>query len=545
MKEILRIKYVIVLIIAVCLIFLNIDLNNLQKSKDVTSLVIYGDNISTDYVPFVENDSVYISVDTISKVIDQNIYYDKITSKVIITTYSDVLKLKIDDKKLFKNTKYADIKNAAKLVDDMAYIPIDEVKDIYNIDISYNQKTNTISIDKKNVDSGTTKYNKLNIYSNIDTRSNVIEKVNKNTALTVYTEGLEHNRWYKVKTENGAVGYISKKCIEVTKNNEKDSTTKNSDGKAQKIDMFWQYGSSLSTLGLEKIQGVNVVSPTWFELSSSKGDISSKFDQNYYNQAKTLGYKIWPIITNGIDSANYSASTVSSLLNSEYNRQQLINNIINLLNKYNLDGINIDFEQMKTEDKDMFTQFIRELAPIMRKNSKTLSVDMYFVAYIDRARVGEASDYIALMGYDQRGNWSSKAGSISEISWVDSNISSLINDSKVDPSKIILGIPFYTRLWIEDSTDQSLTTNIYSMKTCQTFIAEHNLTPILDQDAGQNYVQYTSGNVTYKLWIEDNDSIKKRIEIVNKYNLAGVSGWKKGLELSSTWQVINDNLNKQ
>lgn len=546
MEKILRLKNVFFLIIIIGLIFLAVNAVNLNKSKNVASLVIYGSNIKTDYTPFVENGSQYISVDTISKTIDSNIFYDKVTSQVIVTTYSDFLKFKVDNKKVFNNMKYIDAKNAAKIVDDEPYLPIDQLSDIYNIKVSYNDKLKIITIDKQSVDTGKVKSNDVEIYSDLKTNSNVLARLGKDTNLTVYTEQLKHNRWYKVKTEDGIVGYISKNMVQLNETGDKDKNTlennNNNTKQTQKICMFWQYGSDLDVLGHDKINAVNVVSPTWFEVQNTSGDITSKFSQDYYNQAKALGYKLWPIITNGIDSANYSASDTSALLSSEYNREQLIKNIIDVVKKYNLDGINIDFENMKVEDKDMFTQFIRELAPIMRQNNKTLSVDMYFVNYIDRTRIGEASDYIILMGYDQRGNWSASAGSISEISWVDSNIASLQQDSKIDPSKIILGVPFYTRLWTEDKTNQNLESTIYSMEDCKEYINEHNLKPIVDQDAGQNYVEYSSGNVTYKLWIEDEYSIKKRVEIVSKYNLAGISGWKKGLELSNTWQVIQDNL---
>ena len=544
MDKIKRIKNALILLVLICIIFFEVNTINLNKTKNASNLVIYGDNIKTSYAPFVQNGSQYLSIDTISKTIDSDIYYDKVTSEVIITTYSDVLKFKMNNKKIYKNMKYIDIKNPAKLVDDEAYLPIDELSDVYNKNISYNDKQNIITIDKQNEDTGKVKKNDVEVYSDLKTNSTVLAKLKSGDDLTVYTDELKHNRWYKVKTQDGIVGYISKKMVDLNSNeNRQNSNTDNSNSNnLQKICMFWQYGNDINVLGQDKISVVNVVSPTWFEIQNSQGDITSKFNQDYYNKAKSLGYKIWPTITNGIDSANYSANDTSTLLDSEYNRQQLINNVISLLNKYNLDGINIDFENMKVEDKDMFTQLIRELAPMMRKNNKILSVDMYFVNYIDRKRVGNASDYIILMGYDQRGNWSSTPGSIAEISWVEKNLASLLQDSNISSQKIILGIPFYTRLWEENDIKQTLDSTVYSMKNCVSYLSDHNLTPVLDKDAGQNYVQYTSGEITYKLWIEDNDSVKKRVQLVDKYNLAGVSGWKKGSELSSTWQVIQDTL---
>ena len=226
------------------------------------------------------------------------------------------------------------------------------------------------------------------------------------------------------------------------------------------------------------------------------------------------------------------------MLNSEYNREQFIKNIVEIAKQDKIDGINFDFEAMKTEDRDMYTQFIRELAPILRENNIKLSVDMYFVAYIDRKEVGLASDYVVLMGYDQRGAWSKEAGSIAEVSWIESNIKSLLNDSEIPASKIILAVPFYTRLWTIKDGEDTPTTKVYTMENCEEFVKKNNLTKQLDENAGQNYVEYKEGSLTYKLWLEDATSIKNRVDIVNKYNLAGITGWRKGFETDDVWDIF-------
>lgn len=528
--------------------------NNSNKSVDKkeADLVIYGDNIETNYKPFKQDDGIYISVDTISKVIDKNIFYDKVATKIIVTTKNDVVKFKIDENLMSRNLEYININTSAKLYNGQPYVDIELLKDIYNINIEYNEETNTISIDKKSSTDIKVKYDRVNVYKSLSTDSEVLQTISTNNTVTLYNESLNHNRWYKVKTDSGIVGYIAKsniddsdvKAQEKRQEEEKNEEVKEGNEKSDKLTMFWQYGSDLATLGSEKISGVGVVSPTWYELKNVNGDITSKYSQDYYNKAKEYGYEIWPIITNGIDSSSYSPDDTSSMLNSERNRENFIKNLVNIAKDDKIDGINIDFEAMKDEDRNLFTQFIRELAPLLRQNNIKLSVDMYFVKYIDRTRVGEAVDYVVLMGYDQRGAWSSEAGSIAEVSWVEKNINSLINDSKIDSSKIILGIPFYTRLWMVKAGDSNISTKIYTMKDCQNFIKNNDITTVWDEDAGQNYAEYTSGNITYKLWLEDADSVKRRTEIVNKYNLAGITGWRKGFETSDIFEVIENNLEK-
>lgn len=528
--------------------------NNSNKNVDKkeADLVIYGDNIETNYKPFKQDDGIYISVDTISKVIDKNIFYDKVATKIIVTTKNDVVKFKIDENLMSRNLEYINTNTSAKLYNGQPYVDIELLKDIYNINIEYNEETNTISIDKKSSTDIKVKYDRVNVYKSLSTDSEVLQTISTNNTVTLYNESLNHNRWYKVKTDSGIVGYIAKsniddsdvKAQEKRQEEEKNEEVKEGNEKSDKLTMFWQYGSDLATLGSEKISGVGVVSPTWYELKNVNGDITSKYSQDYYNKAKEYGYEIWPIITNGIDSSSYSPDDTSSMLNSERNRENFIKNLVNIAKDDKIDGINIDFEAMKDEDRNLFTQFIRELAPLLRQNNIKLSVDMYFVKYIDRTRVGEAADYVVLMGYDQRGAWSSEAGSIAEVSWVEKNINSLINDSKIDSNKIILGIPFYTRLWMIKAGDSNIGTKIYTMKDCQNFIKNNGITTVWDEDAGQNYAEYTSGNITYKLWLEDSDSVKRRTEIVNKYNLAGITGWRKGFETSDIFEVIENNLEK-
>lgn len=541
MKEFKRCIMPLIFTIVVLVIFFNINYIKANIDVNEAGLVIYGDNIKTNYDPFVKDGGLYVSVDTISKTIDENIYYDNIATKVIITTKDKVVKFKIDENKVSRNFEYSDIDTPAKLVNGQPYIDINLVKDEYNIKTEYNEKTNTIVIDKLSTSDIPVNYNLVNVYSNISTKSDVLDILNKNDKVTVYTDSLEHKSWYKIKTDKGIVGYISKNSVTIQAEEKENVETESKENK-DKIVMFWQYGSNLDVLGKNKIEGVNVVSPTWYELKNSSGDISSKYSSSYYSKAKEYGYKIWPIITNGIDSASYSANDTSALLKSEYNRENFIKNIREIAKKDKIDGINIDFESMKDDDRELYTQFIRELTPILRNEGITVSVDFYFVKYIDRQRIGDVADYVILMGYDQKGAWSSEAGSISSVKIVEEQLNSLINDSKIESNKIILGVPFYTRLWNIKNVSEKPTTKIYSMQDCQDFITDNNITPVWDEDAGQNYAEVKKGELTYKLWIEDKDSMKKRVELINKYNLAGISAWRKGLETEDVWQTITSNI---
>ena len=225
-----NIKRLIAPIIFLILIFgIFFVFNYATKNNDVkeANLVIFGDNVETEYKPFKQDNGIYISVDTISKFIDEKIYYDKVATKVIITTLDNVVKFKINENMMSKNMEYSSIDTAAKLIDGQPFVDIELLKDIYNIKIEYNEKTNTISIDKKDYADIKLKYNRVNVYSDISTSSEVLQTIGKNNTVTLYKESLNHNRWYKVKTDSGIVGYIPKlnideEDVKVKKKNKKN-----------------------------------------------------------------------------------------------------------------------------------------------------------------------------------------------------------------------------------------------------------------------------------------------------------------------------------
>ncbi len=542
MKEIiLNILKVLVLLLVVAGLFFIINNNTeSQKGKSNSSLIIFGDTIDKSYKPVIENDKIYISFDTIEQFIDEDIFYDKDVQKVIITNEDAVYKFRLNDSFATKNFKSYNANGVCKLIDNEVYVDLDLVKDIYNFKSEYDEQTDTISIDKKDDSDIHLNYNNVNLYSDISTNSNVLETLSKTNTVTVYVDSLKHNRWYKVKSDSGKIGYIEKGAVtpaNKTDNNEEDNQEENK----EKLIMFWQYGSNLDTLG-DKIEGVNVVMPTWFSVSNDDGTISMKYSKEYHDKAKSYGYEVWPIITNSFDSSDIDSKELTSeIMNDEYKREALIENIVNIVKQYNLDGINVDFESMKEEDKYMYTQFLRELYPMLRSVNAKLSVDVYFTNYIDRKGVGKACDYLMLMGYDQRGSWSNDAGSIAEVTWVEKNINSLINDSEVEPSRIVVGIPFYTRIWrIKDNG--TMNTSIYSMQDSKDFLTRNNLDTKWDEVAGQNYAEIKVDDTIYKLWIEDSMSVAKRAELVTKYNLAGITAWQKGFETSDVWTTLYEKL---
>ena len=309
--------------------------------------------------------------------------------------------------------------------------------------------------------------------------------------------------------------------------------------------MFWDYYSKYvqapDRTG-QVIEGVNVVSPTFFYIDSN-GNLKNKIGESgkkYIEWAHSNGYKVWPAIQN--DEAGIKVT--STILNSYTKRQELIENIVDVCVEYQLDGINIDFENMYQADKDKFSRFIIELAPRLKEMGMKLSVvvtapdgaDNWSLCY-DRHTISKSADYIVFLGLDQHTISSTTAGTVSGANWIELNIKKLLGQEEIDKDKIIVEMPLYTRLWKEENG--KLSSEIVNLKDVQ---IPEGVEKQWNDKLKQYYIEYSQDGITYKMWIEDEESIKAKIDLVNTYTLAGAGFWDINRGNSDIWNVIKEKL---
>ncbi len=312
----------------------------------------------------------------------------------------------------------------------------------------------------------------------------------------------------------------------------------------KKINLTWHYigGSTPDMSKVKKISGLNVISPTWFTLVNEKGDLEDRGSISYVNWAHKNGYEVWALADN-----QFNSDLTNKLLSNAGARAKFIKNLIGCAKKYGLDGINIDFENMYTKDKNAFTQFIKELSKQTKANNLILSADVSIIAVnsnwsesFDRAALSKTVDYMALMTYDQHWGGSPVSGSVAQLSWVEQSLNRVL--AEVPKEKLLLGVPFYTRLWKEEyikgASKPVVTSKAISMSEAESTIIENKAEKTWDAVSGQYYATYKKGNATYKIWLEDEKSISLKAELVNKYGLAGIASWKYGLEKAVVWDAI-------
>ena len=517
-----------------------------EKISDTTNLIINNRDVTSGlkHNIKIEDGIIYMSMNDIDNYFDKYIYLEKETNE-IVTTYQDkIASIGFESNKITINGSVKKINARAITENEIYYLPISEMLDVYNIELKNIENTNTItldSLDRKQV--------KATLKSNVSVKSQgkflsrIVDKAEKGSTVIVISE--TESGWSKIRTENGKIGYVKTSKLEnVAIVREEKVEQKQISGK---VNMFWDYFSQwvqAPNRSGQKIEGVNVVSPSFFYLDENSGNLNENVGnagKAYIDWAHSNGYKVWPMISN----AEAGIKITSNILNSYTKRQNLIQSIVEKCALYDIDGINVDFENMYEEDKEEFSRFIIELMPRMQEMGIVVSVDVtapdgapnWSMCY-DRNVIGDVADYLVFMAYDQYGSSDTKAGTTAGFNWIETSLKKIIEYDEVDTEKIILGIPFYTREWTvaQDGTAKSKVVSMINIKIPTNVEKQWNDT------LKQYYMEYKSGKNTIKMWIEDGTSIKEKVSLVTKYNLGGTSCWRKDMETSNVWSIIKEEL---
>lgn len=551
-KLILNIFIVLVFLVLVGGVFY-LSPNYIREDYDGKTKVLINNNNVTlkmkNDVYIDENNNVFLSLADIRNYFDKYIEYNKENGDIVTTSEINIAKMSTKNNEITINGEEEKLNSSAIEKNDTIYLPFSEISEkVYDVDLEYIQDTNTIiidSLDRKQEVANTTKETKLKYKP--QTLSGTLEKIEANEQV-VYIE--ETNNWAEVRSKDGTIGYIKKEDlgnVEVAR--EAKEYIDKVEGKVNLVwDYYSEYAKAPDRMG-ETMDGVNVVSPSFFSLErESNGEIydNAKDDgAEYIEWAHNNNYQVWAMFSN-----NSLKDTTSQILNDYEKREAMIENLMDLVEEYNLDGVNVDFENMNESDKNVYSRFLIELAPRLKKIGKTLSVDVTapdgsetWSLCFDRNTIANVADYIVFMAYAQYGTSSNKAGTTAGYNWVEANIKKFLGQEDVDPEKIILGIPLYMRLWEEDD-DGTAKPEVVNMKDMFDVLPENQVAK-WDEELKQYYVEYEEDGKTYKMWVENEKSVGEKINLANQYNLAGIAFWEKDRETNDEfWTFVKEQLNK-
>lgn len=522
------------------------DLNTyygLEKEDDVA--LVLQNTVSETKGKWMDG-RVYLDYDTVSNVLGGRFYWEADSSQMLYTTPNEILVIAPESTAYTVNGENKD--EGYKIIrqtGDKIYLALDFIQKYMKITSTVTESPNKAVI---RYEWGSEKVVKAKEDTVLRYRggikSDILTDVAKGTELTLIEE---LDNWSQVATAEGFNGYVAKEDLEAPTEKEvayegsyqEDFTSLTRD---HKINLAWhQVTSEDANAGLaqalENITGINVISPTWFSVTGAEGTISSLASADYVNLAHEKGLEVWGLI----DNFNKDVSTLDTLSNRT-SREHLIQKLIEEAKRVGLDGINVDFETLTQEEAPHFIQFIRELSISCRKNNLVLSIDNpvpQFTSFYNRKEQGIVADYVIIMGYDEHTDGTESAGSVASLPFVEEGIQQTLKE--VPKNKVINGVPFYTRLWFTDKAG-TVTSEIMGMDQASKIVTEMGMEMYWNTEVSQNYAELSTDNGLYQMWLEDEQSLDAKMQLIQKYELGGVAEWKLGFERADVWNTISQYL---
>jgi len=512
---------------------------NLDKSTDKTMVIIDGKQYSDTGV--VTDGIHYLPQEFVADNINAGFYYDKESQAVLYSdssymyTYMSGKNVYTDDTGKTYNTDYPVVID----INGECFIAWEYIAEHTDCEYAYGSEPEriNISIERENKQCVTVKKKSAVRYRG-GIKSPVLEYVQKGDRL-VYEDDLDD--WIKVTTATGYTGYIKKTEASDTFEyirEEKNYETHNYNMKDDKVTLAWfQVSGVAGNSGIDNniatASGVNVLAPTWYSVTDSSGSMSCYASAGLVNKMHQRGTDVWALVSDFDTNVDFAA-----LYSSKKARTNMVNTLINDAEKYGFDGINLDFENIKSAYAKDYLQFVRELSIACERKGLVLSTDNYKPEAYNRCyNLKEQSrfvDYVIVMAYDEH-YAGTDAGSVASLPFVKEAVEATVQ--LVGKEHVIAGIPFYTRIWT--TTDGNTTSRAVGMQAAVDQLNSDGQVALWNDDCGQYVASYTVGNSTRQIWFEEEKSIEAKMQVIQENNVAGVAGWKLGLEKSSVWSVIS------
>lgn len=529
-------------------------------------VVIEGD--FSEYRGIIKDNKPYVDIDAVQKYIDDRFYWDSVEEYVMYTNATDIYSTDVGGTECRLNGASEQLEYTVSYVEnDTCYVSMEFVDKFADVNYEmYKASENEPARICLAYASGeytevtAQKDNKMRV--DADLMSAIVTEISKGDKVTILEDGEE---WYKVQTNNGYIGYVQAKRYndKSTKNVERENdydtyTHKTLDGK---IKLVWHQVTNTTANGylsslIADMKGGNVISPTWITMSDKKGGIDDLSSSEYVDTAHDNGLQVW-VLADDFSANSDGEKYVDTVLASTSTREKLENNLIASVLECGADGINIDYEYISLKNGDNYLQFLREMSIKCEENDIILSVDNYvpseWSGYYDLEQQGRLADYIMVMSYDEHTASSDSAGPVASLPFVTKAVEdtvALVGDA----SRVVMGIPFYTRVWeevpeelaedgatiIEDSINgnYALSSTAVGMDAAKEIYEDAGVQPVWNDEAGTNYVyiQGEAGNT--QIWLEDKESIQAKLDVATANGVGGIACWKIGLESTDIWDVI-------
>lgn len=469
-------------------------------------------------------------------------YWDEETKGILLTTSGGVQTLLPGDAAVAKTPGGQPAVQQES--DGKVYISLDVVKEYTDLDYAYYSDPNRVVIRNEwdGVEQATVQSDTAQVRQKGGIKSLILADVQKGDTL-LYLENLDN--WCKVMTADGYTGYIQTEDIFEPEAIEARTAKKDSYERItrdHKINLVWHQSTSTESNDAmaemtAEMTGVNVISPTWFSVTDETGTISSLASADYVKLAHEAGREVWGLI----DNFNEAFDETTDLAYASV-RSRIIEQLLAEAASCGMDGINVDFENLKEAGIPHYLQFLRELTSAAHAQNLVVSVDtpvpQAYTMYYQRGEQARFVDYMIVMAYDEHFAGSEEAGSVSSLPFVQQAVEEMTRVMPAD--QVICGIPFYTRVWTEKFGQSAITSEVLGMDGAKNYAKENQMTETWDASLGQNVATVETSDARYTIWMEDEQSMEEKLKVIQSADLAGVAEWKLGFECADVWSLISE-----
>ena len=469
-------------------------------------------------------------------------YWDEETKGILLTTSGGVQTLLPGDAAVAKTPGGQPAVQQES--DGKVYISLDVVKEYTDLDYAYYSNPNRVVIRNEwdGVEQATVQSDTAQVRQKGGIKSLILADVQKGDTL-LYLENLDN--WCKVMTADGYTGYIRTEDISEPEAIEARTAKKDSYERItrdHKINLVWHQSTSTESNDAmaemtAEMTGVNVISPTWFSVTDETGTISSLASADYVKLAHEAGREVWGLI----DNFNEAFDETTDLAYASV-RSRIIEQLLAEAASCGMDGINVDFENLKEAGIPHYLQFLRELTSAAHAQNLVVSVDtpvpQAYTMYYQRGEQARFVDYMIVMAYDEHFAGSEEAGSVSSLPFVQQAVEEMTRVMPAD--QVICGIPFYTRVWTEKFGQSAIISEVLGMDGAKNYAKENQMTETWDASLGQNVATVETSDARYTIWMEDEQSMEEKLKVIQSADLAGVAEWKLGFECADVWSLISE-----
>ncbi len=521
-----------------------------ELSDDEDMAIIYNDEILDDKAKLIDG-HVYLNVETVYQYLNSRFYWDSTENLYLYALPTELVSVDAGSSEYTISRSSESVGYVILRVDGSdAYVALDFVQQYTNFTYEYWEEPNRVYIVNEFGSYDVVTAQKASaVRYQAGIKSPVLSNVEKGDVMYVLEEAEEIDEWTRVLTKDGYIGYIKDNRIssvtqETIEEPEFEEPEYTSISKDYTINLSWHQVTNTDAndqllTRIADAKGLTTISPTWFSIADTDGNISSLASQSYVTYAHQQGLEVWALV----DNFTEGVSTYETLSKTS-SRQRLVNQLIAAAIQYELDGLNIDFESVTEECGRAYIEFIRELSIMCRINGIVLSVDNYVptesTSHYNRAEQGVFADYVIIMGYDEHYSGSEEAGSVASYDFVKNGIEDTLEE--VPAEKVINAIPFYTRFWKTDA-DGTVTSEALGMDSAEKRAANNGVEPLWNETTRQYYIEFEYEDSFYQMWLEEETSIEEKMKLIKENELAGVASWRLGFERSTIWDVILKYLN--